>query len=389
LADAPGRVLAADAQGAAKVSVASCHSGLARPRPPVADDAFCRPDWTREHRRDPALLWLDKNENNDPHYLAIVAEAVRSVPSRAFSTYPDRAPLYAKLSQHVRVQPRNLLLAAGSDGVIRSVFEAYVDTGDTVLVPKPSFAMFAVYARMYGARLVELEYQPSPSGPSLPAETMIAALRRHRPKLFCLANPDSPTGAVLGPGEIQAVVNAADEAGALVLLDEAYYPFYDWTAVPLIAEAPHLVVSRSAGKAWGCAGLRIGYGVASAEVTVMLHKVRPMYEINTVAMHAFERILDLETEMLGSVRRLLDGKALFLANMDALGLRTLKSVGNFMHVTFGPWAEPVHIALSQMAYYRNDFDAPCLRGFSRFSAAVPEQLHPLIGKIGGIVRPHC
>jgi histidinol-phosphate aminotransferase len=381
--------LAADAQGAAKVSVAvACHLGLSQPRPPIADDAFCRPDWTSERRRDPALLWLDKNENNDPHYLALVAEAVRAVPNCAFSTYPDSAPLYAKLSKHVCVQPRNLLLAAGSDGVIRSVFEAYVNAGDAVLAPKPSFAMFAVYARMYGACLVELDYQHSSSGPSLPAETIIAALHRHRPKLFCLANPDSPTGAVLDPGEIQAVIAAAGKAGALVLLDEAYYPFHDWTAVPLIAKAPHLVVSRSAGKAWGCAGLRIGYGVASAEVAVMLHKVRPMYEINTVAMHAFERILDLETEMLASVRRLLNGKALFLANMDALGLRTLKGAGNFMHVAFGPWAEPVHLALSQMAYYRNDFDAPCLRGFSRFSAAIPEQLHPLIAKIGDIVRQH-
>jgi histidinol-phosphate aminotransferase len=66
-------------------------------------------------------------------------------------------------------------------------------------------------------------------------------------------------------------------------------------------------------------------------------------------------------------------------------MRTLKGGGNFMHVAFGPWEEPVHAALSEMAYYRKDFDEPCLRGFSRFSAATPEQLRPLIARIRDIV----
>ncbi|MBI1868037.1 MAG: histidinol-phosphate aminotransferase family protein [Methylocystis sp.] len=360
-------------------------SGLPPPRSPVAADSFRRPDWTAPRWRDPARLWLDKNENTDPHYLALVASLIHAVPDWAFSSYPDSAALYAKLAAHVGVEARNLLLAAGSDGVIRSVFEAYVNEGDTVLIPKPSFAMYSVYGKMYGACLVELDYQPSPDGPRLPAETIIAALRQRRPKVFCLPNPDSPTGAVLDLDEMKAIVAAAGEVDALLLVDEAYYPFHDQTVVPLISQAPHVVVCRSTGKAWGCAGLRIGYGVASPQVAFMLHKVRPMYEVNTFAVCAFERILDLETEMLASVRRLLRGKAEFLSNMDSLGLRTLSGGGNFMHVAFGPWDEPVHAALSEMAYYRKDFDAACLRGFSRFSAGTPQQLRPLIAKIRDIV----
>jgi len=134
------------------------------------------------------------------------------------------------------------------------------------------------------------------------------------------------------------------------------------------------------------AGLRIGYGVASPEVARMLHKVRPMYEANTVAVHAFTRMLDHVDAMEASVARLLAGKAGFLAAMDALGLRTLTGAGNFMHVAFGAHSEAVHAALAEMVYYRKDFADPCLKGISRFSATTSELFAPVIDRIAAAVQ---
>ena len=350
-------------------------------RAAVADEALVRPDWTAGQPRHPARLWLDKNENADPAMIDLVGRVIGEIPDHAHHSYPDSAPLYRKLGAYLGVPPECLLLAAGSDGAIRAVFEAYVEPGDAVVHTKPTFAMYAVYCRMYGARAVALEYRPSGEGPVLDAETVISAVREARPKLVCVANPDSPTGTVFPPDELRAIADAAGAAGALMLVDEAYHPFYAETALPWIGEYPHLVVTRSTGKAWAMAGLRIGYAAAAADVAAVLHKVRPMYETSTLAVAVFERMLDHTDEMVASVRRLDEGKQAFLGTMRGLGLRTLDGYGNFLHVAFGAKARAVHAALDGIVYYRRDSADPCLKGFSRFSATTRERFQPVIERI--------
>jgi histidinol-phosphate aminotransferase len=186
---------------------------------------------------------------------------------------------------------------------------------------------------------------------------------------------------VFPPDELRAIADAAGAAGALMLVDEAYHPFYAETALPWIGEYPHLVVTRSTGKAWAMAGLRIGYAAAAADVAAVLHKVRPMYETSTLAVAVFERMLDHTDEMVASVRRLDEGKQAFLGTMRGLGLRTLDGYGNFLHVAFGAKARAVHAALDGIVYYRRDSADPCLKGFSRFSATTRERFQPVIERI--------
>jgi len=356
-----------------------------QPRAAVADVALVRPDWTAGQARDPARLWLDKNENADPAMIEVVGRVIGGIPAHAHHSYPDSAPLYRKLGAYLGVPPERLLLAAGSDGAIRAVFEAYVEPGDAVVHTKPTFAMYAVYCLMYGARAVALEYRPSGKGPVLEAEAVIAAIRESRPKLVCVANPDSPTGTVFPPDELRAIVESAGAAGALMLIDEAYHPFYAETALPWTGEYPHLVVTRSTGKAWAMAGLRIGYAAGPPDVAAALHKVRPMYETSTLAVAVFERMLDHGDEMMASVHRLDEGKHAFLGAMRGLGLRTLNGHGNFLHVAFGAKAEAVHTALDGTVYYRRDSADPCLKGFSRFSATTQERFQPVIERIREVV----
>jgi histidinol-phosphate aminotransferase len=245
----------------------------------------------------------------------------------------------------------------------------------------PTFAMYPVYCRIFGARAVPVEYEASNGGPLLSANTLIETIAQEKPCLVCLPNPDSPTGTVFTGLELERILVAAGQSDALMLVDEAYYPFHPETAVPLIRRHPHLVVVRSTGKAWGMAGLRIGYAVADTRIATVLHKARPMYEIGTFSAAVFERMLDRHAEVMASVERLQVGKETFLSAMGILGFPTLKSAGNFCHVSFGARAEKIHTALADLVYYRKDFVEPCLRGFSRFSAATSEQMTPLITHI--------
>lgn len=356
------------------------------PCPAIADPALTRPDWVFSQPRDPSKLWLDKNENTDPSMHALVRSVVAGMPADSAFTYPELGSLYAKLAVHTSVDPGNLILTPGSDGAIRAVFQTFISPGDKVLHTVPTFAMYPVYCRIYGAVSIGLEYQPSQGGPQLSASDIAAAIIKHSPKLVCLPNPDSPTGTVLGLAEMRTVIEAAGRCGALILVDEAYYPFHDETILPWVQDYPHLVVCRSTGKAWGLAGVRIGYAAAHAEVAKLLHKTRPMYEVGTLSAMVFERMLDHSDAMRASVQRLEAGKASFLAAMTKLGLATLSGKGNFLHVAFGVHAEAVHDALAHMVLYRRDFAEPCLSGYSRFSSTTEQLFQPVIDQIATVVN---
>jgi len=337
--------------------------------------------------RNPKLLWLDKNENLDLKLNKVFEEIIRNIDLlRTVAVYPDCAPLYLKLSEYLNVPVDGLILSTGSDGVIRSVFEAFCEPGDIVLFPNPTYAMYEVYSLMYGARLIKVDYQPSENGPTLTACTLIDEINKAHPKIVCLPNPGSPTGSVYQPKELEEIIKAATTVGALVIIDEAYYPFYNKTAISLVDQFSNLLIIRTFSKAWGMTGLRVGYGVGSKDLISLLNKVRPNYETNTLGIVVAERVLDYEAEMLASVDRLNAGRDFFLAEMQALGFKTLPAHANFLHVNFGESAEEVHQALSNMVLYKKDFGHPSLKGYSRFSSATYEQFSPIIKCIKAVIR---
>lgn len=355
-------------------------------RAPVADPKLFRPDWIGGVPRDPNLLWLDKNENTDPELAKLTTRLLSEIDPTSIYSYPECAPLYNKLADHLGLKADHLLLTAGSDGAIRSVFEAFINPGDVVVYTVPTFAMYAVYSSMYGAQVVPLIYQPSDEGPTLPLEEVVSTIEKVRPKLVCLPNPDSPTGTVFSPSDMRKIIEAAGKAGALILIDEAYYPFYEDTVVPWVDEYNHLVVARTFAKAWGISGLRIGYSVSCPDVARLLHKVRPMYEVNTLSVELLKRLLDFSHEVLASVRRLNAGRDAFLEEMKALKLRTLITHGNFLHVAFGQYAPTVHERLKNVVLYRLDGGEGCLKGFSRFSATTVERFQQIIKHIQQVIN---
>ncbi|MFI5346411.1 MAG: pyridoxal phosphate-dependent aminotransferase [Elusimicrobiota bacterium] len=356
-----------------------------QPRACMRGKDLQRPDWTAGHGRPPGLLWLDKNENTDPELAALTADLLAKTDPRSVRFYPECGAVYRKLAKHLGVGADQLLLTAGSDGTIRSVFETFVDPGDVVLHTAPTFAMYPVYSRMFGAETTALEYERTDRGPSLPLSRLLEKIDRARPRLICLPNPDSPTGTAYSTDELARIVEAAGRAGSVLLIDEAYFLFSEMTAVPLTAGHDHVIVARTFAKAWGLAGLRIGCAVASPRTARMLHQVRPMYEVNSVAVEMVDRMLDHSDRVLEAVKRLQAGMAFFQDEMRALGFRTLPTHGNFFHVAFDRHAEAVHDELGKLALYRKDFDAPCLKGYSRFSAAPVESFRPLAAAVRAAV----
>jgi histidinol-phosphate aminotransferase len=340
-----------------------------RPRKSLLNPVLQRPSALNSKPRDSKHLWLDKNENLDAELEAVLRSVLLELPSRALNTYPEAGETYRKLAKWLGVAPEQLLLTPGSDGAIRLVFEAFVEQGDVVVHTSPTFAMYPVYSQMFGAEVHALEYAKTDKGPSLEPQIILDSLRKHKPKLLCLPNPDSPTGTALASDVLREILNVCESTGTLLLLDEAYHPFYEWTGVPWTETSRNLVVARTFAKAWGAAGLRIGYAVAHPETIALLHKMRPMYEVNTLAVEFMSMMLDKSDEMMKSVTRINEGKRYFQKKMETLGFDVLSTEGNFLHVAFGEQGASIHAALAPKVYYRAAFDCPSLAGYSRFSMA--------------------
>ena len=359
-----------------------------RPRKSLIDsDGLIRPKTFEAIPRSHNMLWLDKNENLDPELSRIIRTITADLPSTAYSSYPEAALLYKKLASWVGVNPECLMLTPGSDGAIRLIFEVFIDHGDYVIHTNPTFAMYPIYARMFGAKAITIDYKNGADGPYLDINELINLIQSKAPKMLCLPNPDSPTGAVLNPHALREILMECEKVGTLLLIDEAYHPFYDWTAVPWVFNSSNLIVGRTFSKAWGAAGVRMGYAVADPGIISLLHKMRPMYEVGSLNIAIIERLLDYSAAMEKSVCNMHLSKQYFADEMRSLGFHVNQCEGNFIHVAFGSRYLQVEAALKNKVLYKANFDHSALNTYSRFSIGSKEEMTYVVGLIkSGIIK---
>lgn len=347
--------------------------------------ALTRPDWTKDISRDEGKLWLNKNENIDPILNEKIKSLMAEMKNFSINTYPETAKIYSKLARLDGLSPSNFLLTHGSDGAIRAVFDVFVSPGDVVIHTSPTFAMYDVYSKMYGAQQVSHNYDFTDKGPVFNVEEFFCLIKSTKPKLVCLPNPDSPTGTILSEEQMGTLLKLTNEIGSLLLIDEAYFPFYKTTVINQVEKFENLLVCRSFSKAWGAAGMRVGYIAGSLTLIELLHKSRPMYELSTYSSELVNLLLDCEKDVLDSVQRLEEGRIFFTKEMESMGFVVTRSHGNFLHVNFGN-SEKIAAALKDVVLYRTEFgNGNCLKGFSRFSLATKNQFEIIVKKIKSVL----
>lgn len=354
-------------------------------RASLANPELYRPNQYDSWPRQTNILGLDRGECIDPELTGIALNILRNLPAESVYCYPVPGPLYRRLARHLNVTEDRLLLTRGSDGAIKTVFETFIDPGDTVLFPDPTYQMYSVYAQIFGARTELVPYAMTAAGPVIEADALARRIVEYKPKLVGLPNPDNPTGFAFSADQMRQIIEAAGEADALILVDEAYYPFHDVTVLPWIEKYGHLIVARTFSKAWGLAGLRLGYTAATPKLTVALHKTRNMVEADGVSMALAERLLDHETDVRDSIERLKAGRAYFADQMNALGFHAIETAGNFIHVDFKELRSDVEQALSNVARYRVFADT-CLRDYLRFTTTTIDLFSSVIDTIRTVVE---
>ena len=288
----------------------------------------------RDHGLQPArIVKLASNENP----LGMPESARRAVEAALpeLGRYPDSNgfELKAALSRRLGVPAEWITLGNGSNDILEAAAAVMLAPGRSCVYAQHSFAVYPLATMARGARSIVVPARDY--GHDLDA--MLAAIEAQT-RLVFIANPNNPTGTFVAADALAAFL-ARVPATVVVVLDEAYneylppalrHPSIDW-----VRRFPNLLVSRSFSKAYGLAGLRMGYGVAQPELTDLLNRVRQPFNTNSLAQAAAIAALADEGFVARSVEVNRQGMAQLTAAFDRLGLRYLPSFGNFVLVQVG------------------------------------------------------
>jgi len=280
-------------------------------------------------------MWPGKDR---AHYLRLdLSEAITAPPesvrsaletlldSTRFSSYPDETALYPRLSEYVGVPPAQLLLTNGSDHAIQIVLRAFLDRGQRLQVMDPSFPIYAHVARTLGVPVRRV-----PLADDLSFD-MAGYKREITPdtRLLILVNPNNPTGTAVSEEDIETIVSEFPHIP--VMVDEAYFEYSGVSALDLLSEAPNLIILRSFSKAFGLAGLRLGYMVAAPGVIEHLSKLRLPFDINAFAIAAAKAHLSDLSHMREYIREIREvSKPLLDAFLAKSKIHYYPSAANFL-----------------------------------------------------------
>lgn len=223
---------------------------------------------------------LEKNERVENFEKKILLNFKKQINSRHLNTYPETYSLYESLAKFHRLKIKNFLITAGSDAGIRNCFDVFVHPKSKVVITEPTFAMVDVYSKLFNAQVLKIKYDKKLN---LKVEKIINQIDS-KTSLVIIANPNSPTGTVLDVNEIKKIILKAKSKRAAVLIDEAYFGFYNLSSINLIKKYSNLIISRTFSKGYGMAGLRVGYLIGSTKIIDLLTKFKPMYEINSLGI---------------------------------------------------------------------------------------------------------
>ena len=294
-----------------------------------------------------SIVRFDTNTSPAPPDLVrtLLAAADFEVP---VSEYPpsDYRRLVEAAGDRYDVSPSELLVGAGADEVLDLIAKAFLPPGGAAVVPVPTYAMYPVVTEQRGARVVRVPRRGPDSGFALDPEAICAAVASPAddgpaPAVVWLCSPNNPTGRAEPEGLIAALLDglAADAASdgrvpPVVALDEAYIEFTGGSLLPLRAAYPRLVVLRTLSKAYGVAGLRVGFAVANPELIAELAVYRPPGSVSVVSVGVGEALLRDPSLVRERVAATIAERDRFSAALEAAGWSPFPSVTNFVLVGF-------------------------------------------------------
>ncbi|MFI6943992.1 histidinol-phosphate transaminase [Streptomyces sp. NPDC050418] len=282
----------------------------------------------------PVAYKLSSNENPYPPLPGVMEQVTSAAGS--FNRYPDMActGLMTELSERFGVPLSHLATGTGSVGVAQQLIQATSGPGDEVMYAWRSFEAYPIITQVSGATSVKV---PLTDGEVHDLDAMLAAIT-DRTRLIFVCNPNNPTGTVVRRAELERFLDQVP-SDVLVVLDEAYREFIRDAEVPdgieLYRDRPNVCVLRTFSKAYGLAGLRVGFAVAHEPVAAALRKTAVPFGVSQLAQDAAVASLRAEDELLGRVGSLVGERARVVETLRAQGWTVPETQANFVWLRLG------------------------------------------------------
>jgi histidinol-phosphate aminotransferase len=279
------------------------------------------------------IVKLASNEN--PFGVPASAQQAMAAAVAELGRYPDANgfDLKGALAQRYDVPADWITLGNGSNDILEIAAHAFVERGQSIVYSQYSFAVYALATQGVGAQHIVVPARAY--GHDLPA--MLAAIREDT-RLVFIANPNNPTGTFIPAAEIQAFLDKVP-AHVVVVLDEAYNEFLaaenQFESAAWVKRYPNLLVSRTFSKAYGLAGLRVGFAIAQPALTDLMNRIRQPFNVNSLAQAAAIAALNDRAFLEQSAANNAAGYRQLVAAFEQLGLEYVPSFGNFVLVKVG------------------------------------------------------
>jgi histidinol-phosphate aminotransferase len=320
-------------------------------------------------------LRLDFNENT-VGCSPVVLSAIQSATAEQLAMYPEYDKSIRRLADYFGVRPSEMLLTNGVDDALRLLMEVFIEPGDSVLIPEPTFSMYRFFSQVAGARIISVRYDEEMN---FPVEATLRALKRS-PHILFISTPNNPTGTLLDKASLARILDAAPHT--VVLIDEAYFEFSGLTVVPWIRQRANLIVSRTFSNAAGLSALRIGALFARSDVISTMRRAFTPYPVNSLALTAAEAAINDESFLRSYTNEVLESRCELARGLEQLGARVFPSAANFVLVDFGSGGTRLVKRLARRGILVRDRASEFGRdGFVRITAGTKAQTERLLEAI--------
>lgn len=331
-----------------------------------------------EQPRDRTFIKLNTNENPYPPSQKVAEAMMPILLDGRLRLYPDPvATEFRRTAAELHgVEPGWIMAGNGSDDILTILTRAFAGPGDVIASAQPGYILYETLAELQNARF---EVVPFPVNWSLePAD--IAHLEN--PRIFYLANPNSPSGTVMTPTQ---VARLAEALPCPIVVDEAYGDFAETNCVELVKCHPNVIVSRTFSKGYSLAGLRLGYCIARPEIIAGLNKVKDSYNCDMLSLAGGTAALQDQQWLQETRAKIIATRARLAAGVAELGYLVPPSQANFVWCEGGPPAGDVYNALRDRDILVRLMRYPGREPALRITVGTDSQIDALLDSLGKIV----
>jgi histidinol-phosphate aminotransferase len=280
-----------------------------------------QPGYTPGEQPPDSEGWVKLNTNEAPQPPSPQVAGAVAAAAAELRRYPDPfgEPLRGALATHHHVAPEQILVGNGADDILDCCFRAFCGTGDTLVIPAPTYSLLPILARQHGATVVEL---PLDEDHRVPPEVGAAPAA-----LRVIVNPNAPTGMWVEPAQLEALLAPAT---GVSVIDEAYCDFAPASCVDLLPRHEGWLVVRTFSKSHALAGLRVGYAVGSPALVADLYAVKASYPVSRCSLAGATAALGDRPHHAQLVASVKDQRARLTARLSDSGWQLMPSNANFI-----------------------------------------------------------